>query len=334
VKIWLKRIGLGLLALLVLTVAAGAAFEQWARYRAPLDFPPPGKMVDIGGRRIQIDCRGSGSPTVVFETGGHWSGAAHWRKVQDEVAHTTRTCSYSRAGILWSDPARDARNADAILTDLHSLLEKAGEKPPLVLVGWSLGGPYAVLYTQRYGADVVGLVLIDPSHPDQKRRFEAITHRPFQPFTPLLRVAPKLSWSGVLRLLPPEGPSFAERAEVAFISTSLPSVIKELTSVDATLAAEGAAHELGARPLVVLTSMAAYSPLELQVFGATPADGKRLKKVWKGMLDEIAAWSSAGRNEIVPDAGHEIALQRPQVVIHAINEVVAAVRGNIAAQKR
>jgi pimeloyl-ACP methyl ester carboxylesterase len=334
VKMWLKRIGLGLLTLLVLIVAGGAVFEQWARYRAPFDFPPPGKMVDIGGRRIQIDCRGSGSPTVVFESGGDWSGAAHWRKVQDEVAHTTRACSYSRAGILWSDPARDARNSDAILADLHSLLEKAGEKPPLVLVGWSLGGPYAVLYTQHYGSDVAGLVLIDPSHPDQWLRFDAITHHRAQPFTPLLRVAPKLTWSGILRLWPSDGPSFAERAEVAFMPTSLPSVIKELNSLDDTLAAEGAAHDLGARPLVVLTSMAAHSPLELQAFGATRADGKRLKQAWKGMHDEMAAWSSAGRNEIVRDSGHEIALQRPQVVIRAINEVVAAVRGNIAAQKR
>ena len=121
--------------------------------------------MDIGGRRIQIDCRGTGSPVVVFESNDLW-GSLSWSAVQDSVAATTRACSYSRAGILWSDPGAGLRDDKVIAFDLHAVLERAGERPPFVLVGQSLAGLYAVSYTQYFGAEVAGLVLVDPAHPD------------------------------------------------------------------------------------------------------------------------------------------------------------------------
>src|SRR5262245_35970193 len=81
----------------------GATWEQYERHQAALEFPAPGRLLNIGGRRIQIDCRGTGSPTVVFESGGGFHGALSWAKVLDPVAKFTCACAYSRAGILWSD---------------------------------------------------------------------------------------------------------------------------------------------------------------------------------------------------------------------------------------
>src|SRR5215467_6788173 len=101
---WLKRIAMGVFALVVVVLVLGVAYEQIARANLLRLYPPPGKLVDIGGRRIEVDCRGTGSPTVVFESGLDSLGAISWSTVQSDVAKTTRACAYSRAGIMWSDP--------------------------------------------------------------------------------------------------------------------------------------------------------------------------------------------------------------------------------------
>lgn len=95
------RIVLWSTAFLALVVLAGVAYEQLGRYRAQRDFPAPGTMVDVGGgRRIQLDCRGSGSPTVVFEAGLSVDGSLSWSAVQPAVAARTRACAYSRAELI------------------------------------------------------------------------------------------------------------------------------------------------------------------------------------------------------------------------------------------
>ncbi len=99
----LKLVGLLIAVAVTLLLGVGAIWEQVERQREIRDFPAPGRLVDIGGRRIQIDCRGTGSPTVVFESGLGIDGSLSWTKVQDEVAQFTRACAYCRAGIIWSD---------------------------------------------------------------------------------------------------------------------------------------------------------------------------------------------------------------------------------------
>ena len=135
-------------------------------------------MIDIGGRSIHLDCRGTGSPTVVFESGLDNYGSMSWAKVQDSVATTTRACAYDRAGVMWSDPSDARQNSDAIASDLHGALTAAGESAPFVLVGHSLGGPYVMAYTKKYGKQVAGLVFVDASHPDQVQRLNAVLKHP------------------------------------------------------------------------------------------------------------------------------------------------------------
>src|SRR5688500_11261242 len=62
----------------------------------------PGRLIDVGGRRLHMICSGEGSPTVVLEAGAS-SFAIDWTLVQRDVARTTRVCSYDRAGMGWSD---------------------------------------------------------------------------------------------------------------------------------------------------------------------------------------------------------------------------------------
>jgi pimeloyl-ACP methyl ester carboxylesterase len=119
------------------------------------------RSIDVGGRRLNIVCSGSGSPTVVLEA-GLLADSAAWRFVQPSVSQKTRVCSYDRAGLGFSDPAGAPRDAAAIVRDLHALLANAAIGPPFILVGWSSGGVYARLYQYRYPRDVAGLVEVDP----------------------------------------------------------------------------------------------------------------------------------------------------------------------------
>ena len=118
-----------------------------------------GERVDIGGRSLYLDCRGSGSPTIVLEA-GMGDGVAGWLPVMDGLAATSRTCAYDRAGRGASD-GHDRYAVGDAADDLHALLETAGESPPYILVGHSLGEVYVRVFADRYRADVAGLVLVD-----------------------------------------------------------------------------------------------------------------------------------------------------------------------------
>lgn len=120
------------------------------------------KKIDVGGFRLAITCRGTGSPTVILDSGGGQSADA-WFLLERNVAKTTRVCSYDRAGLGSSEPRTPPGPVPAakVVEELHALLGGAGLSPPYVLGGWSLGGFFNRLYVKRYPAEVVGLVSVD-----------------------------------------------------------------------------------------------------------------------------------------------------------------------------
>jgi pimeloyl-ACP methyl ester carboxylesterase len=120
------------------------------------------RKVDVGGFRLAISCLGTGSPTVVLESGGGWGDSA-WYLLQPRLATTTRVCSYDRAGLEGSDDRvpPGPETAEQVVGELHRLLAGAGIRPPYVLGGWSIGGFFARLYAKRYPTEVLGLVSVD-----------------------------------------------------------------------------------------------------------------------------------------------------------------------------
>ena len=328
----MRRLALGLVGLVALAALVGAGYELVGRRRAARDFPPPGRLVDVGGRRIQLDCRGAGTPVVVFEAGLDVGGSLGWSSVHDSVAATTRACAYSRAGIMWSDARTGPHSAKAVAEDLHAALTRAGERPPFVLVGHSIGGPYVMTYAKYFGAEVAGVVLVDASHPDQVARLASVTSedvgRALRPY----RVASALAWTGLVRALAgaaaavPHEPVAAARTKAAYASTSLRAMLDEADGIDATLAEAGTFRRLGDRPLVVLTAGAPLSPAELADMKLTAAQGRQRDAIWRALQDDEASWSSRSQHRLVPDASHYIQFDRPDVVIAAVRSVVDSVR--------
>jgi len=126
------------------------------------NYSAPGRLIDVGGRNLHINCTGTGSPTVVLEGGGGAFGI-DWALVQPRVAESTRVCSYDRAGLGWSDPGPAYETVEQIVSDLHGLLDRAGENRPYVLVGASIGGIYIRAYQRTYPDDVAALVFTNSS---------------------------------------------------------------------------------------------------------------------------------------------------------------------------
>ena len=287
---------------------------------------PPGRLVDVGGRRMHLLCSGAsaaGSPTVVLEAGAS-AFAIDWTLVQREVARTTRVCSYDRAGSGWSEAATPATRR-RVAADLHALLQAAGERPPYVLVGASAGGLHVRHFAADYPSEVVGLVFVDPaaetrlftmldgkmvtiaSLSAEQLRSTIPAHAVVVPKRAPQRGAP-------FDRLPPD--LYAERIAldeklIASVPDTVPyeAVLASAESERASLARLQAltaqdAHPLGDRPVVVLTRGAEWS---------------------QGLFDAheyVARLSTNARHTTIPGAGHEIHLFAPEAVVQAIADVV------------
>jgi pimeloyl-ACP methyl ester carboxylesterase len=154
-----RRIVAAIAALLTFFVLAGATYQGVATSLERHEFLRPGGLVDVGNYQLHIYCVGKGSPTVVLEAAaGSLSPAWGW--VQPDIGRITRVCSYDRTGLGWSEG--DGRYLPSrVPSDLHTLLERANEPGPFVLVGHELGASFARMYAERYPADTQALVLID-----------------------------------------------------------------------------------------------------------------------------------------------------------------------------
>jgi pimeloyl-ACP methyl ester carboxylesterase len=124
------------------------------------DLLPPGRLVEVDGHRLHLNCMGVGATTVVLEAGAG-VGSLGWTWIQRKVAATTQVCSYDRPGNAWSDSTETPRDAETVSRELDALLKTAGEKGPFIAIGHSIGGPYARVFAARQGRNVIGLVFVD-----------------------------------------------------------------------------------------------------------------------------------------------------------------------------
>jgi pimeloyl-ACP methyl ester carboxylesterase len=163
-------IALAAIALAAVSPTAPSAAGQAA---GPGDFA--GRVEIPGGRHLYLECHGSGSPTVIFEAGlrsrgdiWNWSREGIDTGVLPRVSPFTRACYYDRPGTLAhypyvsrSDPVPMPRSTGEVAMDLHALLGAAGIPGPYVMVGASTGGLIVREYASLYPAEVYGVVLVD-----------------------------------------------------------------------------------------------------------------------------------------------------------------------------
>jgi pimeloyl-ACP methyl ester carboxylesterase len=155
--------------LLATLILAASIFGQQAASAgsSPGDilYAQPGQLVSVNGFSLNLYCMGSGSPTVVFDSGFlDWSPA--WSRVQPQIGKWTRACSYDRAGAGFSDPGPMPRTSVRIAEELHSALHRAGIARPYILVGHAFGGDNVRTFAELHMREVAGLVLVDADATD------------------------------------------------------------------------------------------------------------------------------------------------------------------------
>jgi pimeloyl-ACP methyl ester carboxylesterase len=231
---------------------------------------------------------------------------------------------------MWSDANRGAQTGRQVAEDLHSALAKAGERPPFVMVGHSLGGPYIMIYTKYFGPDVAGLVFVDASHPEQVSRLRSLSPVTVSASVKPYRVASLFRRFGLVRKAtaadsaPPQ-PAHSVRATGAYASSSLPAMLKEVDAFDQTLAEAGTFRQLGSRPIFVLTAAAPKSTDDLTMMKMTAAQGREYQARWLEMQKDQASWSKRSQQQSV-ESGHYIQYERPSVVITAVRAIIDSVR--------
>jgi pimeloyl-ACP methyl ester carboxylesterase len=313
-------------ALIIVALTLPACTQQKA---SPESYPPPGRLIDIGRRKLHLYCAGKGTPTVILIAGGS-AFSIDWVLVQPQVAENTRVCSYDRAGLGWSGPGPEENIVEENVSDLHAVLQASGEPGPYVLVGASIAGIYIQAYQRAFPADVAALVFTNSSNrigfkvkdkvgliweltqaeirsgfspPPSAAKGPAPTREddPFDELPPDLQKV--RLWLDV-RLSQESDPSKA-------VPEDLLSWRKEfLTEFDATDA--GKKPPLGSLPVVVIAS----DP-------AAPESARRSRDEAGPRLDYL---SSNTVHITAAGSGHEIHLYQPDRVIQGVLQAVSAVR--------
>jgi pimeloyl-ACP methyl ester carboxylesterase len=311
--VWL---GAGLATLLGLMLV-GYILEPGAEAADAKAYPPPGQLVDVGGYRLHINCTGSGSPTVVIEAGlGDWSTS--WGFVQQEVAKTTRICTYDRAGVGWSEPGPLTRDAAQFAKELHTLLQNAEIPGPYVMVGHSLGGLGVRVFVHDYSSEVSGVVLIESMNPKQIVQLPAGGGSQPNPQSRYYSVLGGLARFGVARVLArpvmnmltpaiiPDENAYYSR----FVRTqSMQAARDESLGLAASEEEAATVKSFGDLPLIVLT-------------GRLHTDSPD----WQPWQTELLQLSSSSQQLFAENGNHGIQIEEPDAAVAAILQMVQQVR--------
>ena len=306
--------------------------------------PPPGRLVDVGGFRLHINCTGEGTPAVVMDAALGGSSLS-WALVQPELAKLTRVCSYDRAGFGWSDPGPVPRTVARIAGELRTLLERAAIPPPYVLVGHSFGGLVMRYYAAKHRDDAAALVLVDSAHPEDwvnpAPKEQVKIDRGVRLCRHGVRAA-RLGIASVVASLARAGAIQSARAMVRMASRG--DLLREDEGIFAPVwklppeARQPLWHiwtqpkfyeALGSQiesicesaAQVLEASAGGYGDLPLVTMSMTNPGAYRLKQ-----QESLARLSTRGRHVIASNSGHWILLDQPRLVIDEIEGVVTSLR--------
>lgn len=322
-----------LAALLIL----GCAYQFVAARRDRLRYTSGGRSIEIGDRQnLFVVEKGTGNTTVIFESG---IAATHlnWCAIQNEVSKFTCAVGYDRGGLGWSSPSHTARTPANTARELHRMLEVAGIRPPYVLVGHSFGGMVMRRFALLHPDEVAGVVLIDPMRCCEWPPINAGRQATLKRAIRYLRCAIPVAHIGLARLAVTSalcGSGILARRMASAVGDGgrhvLGRVTGELAKMPTEILPSIAAHwsrpdfytgmrsHIQAVPETV-REMCNADPIErIPVVVLTPGLSTPLSH------EEINRIGSNVKQVIAAESGHWIHLDRPDLVIQSICEMVMA----------
>lgn len=333
---------LSLAVFILLLIGSGITYEQLSRTSVLEKYTAKGSLVDIGSRLLHIDCRGEGSPIVILEAGLDTFGSLSWSLVHDQLAKTTRTCAYDRAGIMWSDSRPHTKNLmKVIASDLNKALVISNEEPPYIMVGHSFGGPYITKFTELYGDKVAGIVFVDSPHPEIMNLVQdiempltlSISNKISQILKPIMDI------TGITRLINKQVdspfPNLSEyhyEAIKAFSPSSDYTLTKEITNYSSGLKDVSGLRIFGERPMFVLGNIVNYVDMSDQQLSNAGLNRDIVPAVMEQdlyMFNDQASWSSNSNLKLLNNTSHYIQFEKPIEVISAVEIIVDEIKRQI-----
>jgi pimeloyl-ACP methyl ester carboxylesterase len=246
------------------------------------------ELVPVHGARLHVHCEGAG-PTTVVLIAGFGGGRDSWAAIEPTLSQTTRVCSYERFGTGTSDAPPVAQTFATQAADLHTLLQSAGEPGPYVIVAHSFGGPEAVTFASMFPTEVRGLLLIDASPP---------------------------AWNTAICAVPDDGSDAAHVFQGLCAEQSSPANNAEHLDAPTAFAEVATIKSLGTLPMVVFTADHHSYP------GLAASEESRLDDVWNDGQAHWVSLASSAQLITVNNTGHNIQLDRPDVVLDKIHELL------------
>jgi pimeloyl-ACP methyl ester carboxylesterase len=299
----------------------------------------PGRFVDVGGHRLHLVCRGSGSPVVLLESGIAASSVS-WGLIQPQIAEFTAVCAYDRAGFAWSDEPSRPRTFAAIVDELEAVLREAGGDQQAVLVGHSFGSLIVLGYAARHPDRVTGLVLIDPplewlsATPQQRRMLLAGRF--------LSRLGALLARAGVVRIalswLTGGKPAASRRVAYAFgprVGRTLVRLVGEVRKLPPELYPVMQEHWCQPKCFHAMADHLMVLQREAAAIGRCTSQRDVPLVVITGshqpphQVDAhraLAASSSRGRHIVAAKSGHWILFDEPELVVASVRSLVEGSR--------
>ena len=283
----------------------------------------PGELINIGTHRLHIHCIGTGSPSVIIDSGiGGFS--LEWIKVQNNLSENVRICSYDRAGYGWSDPGPRPRTTERISSELRRLLSAAKVSGPYILVGHSFGGYNVRYFASKYPQLTAGLVLVDSSHPEQfdTEEFKRIKLKKNNKY---LRYKNSYQVRIVNPVISDNYPDEFKRTAFLLMSTmkSKSTLLNELDYMEAS-----------AKQVSKLTNHPPYSfPVTILTRGkrvwAYDDLGDRREQQWSRLQNDLQYISMNSNQYLAEESGHIIHLDQPEFVSNYILATVDNVRSQL-----
>jgi pimeloyl-ACP methyl ester carboxylesterase len=297
--------------------------------------PEPGTDYMVNGKRMHMNCTGAGSPTVVLDSGLGWD-SLEWGGVQPALAKGTRVCSYDRPGFGLSEAQPGPRDAAHIAGELHALLGAGGVTGPIVLMGHSIAGMYIRAYATRYPEQVSGLVFVDSSTPLQNRDARLNTGQgtgmPLWESILQMRAAAIVGYPRLKGdcATPEAGADAGLDHETAarmgedLCHVHYKAVQAEYDGFDASGQETVHTGPYGDLPILVISQ-----DTTKQFSSPRPTERElEFARTWDGMQEDLKNLSTRGRRVVAKGSGHNITLERPEVIEREVPKLIESIRGN------